>query len=202
MASWSIQPFGDNGHEVKIGGFCPFLRRGAGSPSNTMSLGPRATCIPSVILIHPAVWPYQSWAENWGLCPLFGEGQLGAHPTQSRLGRGLPSYQVASWSIQPFGRNRYGPKIGGCVPSEEGELGPCLTQCGQRRGLPACQISSWSIQLFDHSTPTLQTGQDNGPIAQGEPFYKWSPKNTTIFISAHFFDYSCQLVCCESLSWT
>jgi len=38
-------------------------------------------------------------------------------------------------------------------------------------------------QPFSHSTPTLQTdrtGQDrtdNSPIAQGEPFYKWSPKN-------------------------
>jgi len=32
-----------------------------------------------------------------------------------------------------------------------------------------------------HNTPTSQTGQtdwtDNGPIAQGEPFYKRSPKN-------------------------
>ena len=29
--------------------------------------------------------------------------------------------------MQPFGRNRYGPKIGG-VPLGEGELGPHLTQ--------------------------------------------------------------------------
>jgi len=28
----------------------------------------------SGILIHPAVWPQQLWAKNWGLCPLFGEG--------------------------------------------------------------------------------------------------------------------------------
>ena len=36
--------------------------------------GPRPTSIPSDILIHPAVWPQQTWAENWGivgLCPLF-----------------------------------------------------------------------------------------------------------------------------------
>jgi len=32
----------------------------------------------------------------WGLSP---------HLTQCRLGRGLPRYQVASWSIQPFGHN-------------------------------------------------------------------------------------------------
>jgi len=30
---------------------------GAGSPSNTMSPGPRPTFVPSGILIHPAVWP-------------------------------------------------------------------------------------------------------------------------------------------------
>jgi len=27
------------------------------------------------------------------------------------MGRSLPSYQVASWSIQPFAYNRHGPKI-------------------------------------------------------------------------------------------
>jgi len=37
--------------------------------------------------------------------------------------------------MQPFGRNRYGPKIGGCAPLGEGELGPYLTQCGQGQGL-------------------------------------------------------------------
>jgi len=30
---------------------------------------------------------------------------LAHHPTQCGLGRGLPLYQVASWSIQPFGHN-------------------------------------------------------------------------------------------------
>ena len=35
--------------------------------------------------------------------------------------------------MQPFGRNGYGPKIGGkgCTTLGEGELGPHLTQCGQ-----------------------------------------------------------------------
>jgi len=49
------------------------------------------------------------------LCPFCG-GELGPHLTQCRLGWGLPPYQVASWSIQPFGQNRYGPKIGGSAP--------------------------------------------------------------------------------------
>jgi len=37
--------------------------------------------------------------------PLSGGGGLGPHLTQSRLGRGLPLYQLASLSIQPFGHN-------------------------------------------------------------------------------------------------
>jgi len=47
-----------------------------------------------------------------GLCPFLG-GELGPHLTQCRLGRGLSFYQVASWSIEPFGHNRYRPKIWG-----------------------------------------------------------------------------------------
>jgi len=48
---------------------------GLGS-SNTMS----PTSLPSGILIQSAVWPKQTWAKNWGLCP-FGEGELGPHLT-------------------------------------------------------------------------------------------------------------------------
>ena len=52
----------------------PFWERGAGSPSNTMSLGTRPTSLPIGILIHPAIWPQQTWAKNWGLCPFGGGG--------------------------------------------------------------------------------------------------------------------------------
>ena len=41
----------------------------------------------------------------------------------SRLGRGPPPYQVACCSIQPFGHNRYGPKIGGLRPLWGGGAG-------------------------------------------------------------------------------
>jgi len=57
VASQSIQPFGHNRYGPKIGGLCPFGRGGAGSPSHTMWPGPRPTCMPSFILIHPTVWP-------------------------------------------------------------------------------------------------------------------------------------------------
>jgi len=47
---------------------------------NTMWPGPRPTFVPSGILIHPAIWPQQTWAEKGGLCPLEGV-ELGPHLT-------------------------------------------------------------------------------------------------------------------------
>ena len=41
----------------KVGAAVPLSVGGAGSPSNTMSHGPRPTSTPSGILIHPTVWP-------------------------------------------------------------------------------------------------------------------------------------------------
>ena len=79
------------------------------SPSNTMSLGPRPTSIPSGILVHPAISPQQIWAENWGCAPL-GRGKLGPHLTQCGQSRGLPACSVLSWSIQPFDHSQR-PKV-------------------------------------------------------------------------------------------
>ena len=168
--------------------------------------------------------------KRWGAAvPLLG-GELGSHLTQCGLGRGLPPYQVASWSIQPFGHNTWakiwglmppffgggeaespcntmspGPrptsipsgilihaalrpqqtwaKIGDCAPFGGGELGRPLRQCGWSRGLPPCQVSFWCIKtvwpqytnVIDRQDRTDR--QNNGLIAQGEPFYKRSPKN-------------------------
>jgi len=50
----------------KMGAVLPL--GGAGSPSKTIWPRPRTTSVPSCILIHPAVWPQRTWAENWGLC--------------------------------------------------------------------------------------------------------------------------------------
>jgi len=73
------------------GGLLYHFQGGAGSPSNTMWPWLRPTSVPSALLIHPAVWPQQTWAENWGGCPFLGE--LGLQPTQLQCGggRGLPS---------------------------------------------------------------------------------------------------------------
>jgi len=37
-----------------------------------MSLGSRPTFLQSGVFIHRAIWPQQTWAENWGLCPFRG----------------------------------------------------------------------------------------------------------------------------------
>jgi len=50
--------------------------------------------------------------EGRGCCAPFGGRELCPDLTQCGLGRGLPSCQVALWSIQPFGHNRFGPKMG------------------------------------------------------------------------------------------
>jgi len=88
-AVWPQQTWGENWEMAvplwgelakKWGVLCPLFRgtAGTGSPSNTMSPGPRPTSVPSDILIHPAVWPQQTWAENWGrVVPLWRE--LGPH---------------------------------------------------------------------------------------------------------------------------
>jgi len=104
VVSWCLCPFGHNRHGPKTGGCVPlfFWGGGAVSPSNIMSPGPTPASVPSGILIHPTVWPQQTWAEHWGGAPF--RGELGPHLTQCCLLQGLPPYQVASWSIQPFGQ--------------------------------------------------------------------------------------------------
>jgi len=47
---------------------------GAGSPSNTMSLGLRSTSLPSGILIYPDVWPKPTWPKIRECDPLGGAG--------------------------------------------------------------------------------------------------------------------------------
>ena len=69
-----------------LGGLCPLFVEGAGSPSNTMSSGPRPTSVPSAILIHPAIWPQQTWAEKLGDSASFLGSWLGPHLTQNSQG--------------------------------------------------------------------------------------------------------------------
>jgi len=53
--------------------------------------------------------------RKWGGAAVGGAvSPLGHHITQCGLGRGLPLYQVASWSIQPFGNNCIQPFGNNC----------------------------------------------------------------------------------------
>jgi len=73
--------------------------------------------------------------------------------------------------MQPYGRNRYGPKIGELCPFDGGGagLGPRLKQCGQGWGLPACQVnldpSNHLATIQQRHRQTGQDRQDNGLIA-------------------------------------
>ena len=88
------------------------------------------------------------WKLGGGLCPFWGE--LGPHLTQCGLGWGLPSYQVASWSIQLFADNRHGPKIWGrAVPRTFGGAGLHLTHCCLGWGLPPVP-TKWHLDPSSH----------------------------------------------------
>jgi len=56
-----------------VGGCCALFRGEAGYPRNTMWLA-----YTTGILIDPAVWPQQTYAENWGLCSFFFGGRAGS----------------------------------------------------------------------------------------------------------------------------
>jgi len=102
--------------------------------------------------------------------------RAGSYLTQCRLGRGLPPYQVTSWSIQPFGHSRRGPKNWGCctAPFRRRAGSPSNTMWPGPR--PTCvpsgiliYLTVWSkyTNVTDRQTDrqTDRTGQDNGPIA-------------------------------------
>ena len=83
---------------LKLGRGCATFG-GAGSPSNTMWPGPRLTFILSGILMDPAVWPQQAWAENWGLCP-FGGGGAGS-PSNTMWPKPKPTSMPSFILIHP-----------------------------------------------------------------------------------------------------
>jgi len=95
--------------------------------------------------------------------------ELGPHITQCCPGQGQPPYQEALWSIQTFGHNRHGPKIGRglCPFFGRGELGAHLAQCGLGQGLPPRHVTSWSIQPFGHNRYGPKIG-GCAPLEEGQ----------------------------------
>jgi len=94
-----------------------------------------------------------------GLCPFFGGSWVPIWKMWHV--RGLPPYQVASWS--------WWAKIGGGLcPCRGGAAGFQSNKMRHSWGLPACQVYSWSIQLFGHNMPTLQTEQRDRQTGQSD----------------------------------
>ena len=85
---------GDNRRGSKRGGAMPLSRR-AGSPSNTMWPGPRSIRPYQVASLSIQPFPNNRHEPKTGGCAPF-RGELRLHPTQRRLIRRLPPYQVAS----------------------------------------------------------------------------------------------------------
>ena len=84
--------------------------------------------------------------------------------------------------MQPFGRNRYGPKIGGLCPLGEGSSVPTLHSVARAEAYRHAKFhldpSNRFATVHERHRHDRQTDRtDNGPIALGEPFYKRSPKN-------------------------
>ena len=78
----------------------------------------------------------------------------------------LVSNQVASWSIQPFGQNRHGPKIGwGCAVFAGGAESPSNKVAWAKAYLHAKFHFDPSNYLATIYQCHRQTDQDNGPIA-------------------------------------
>jgi len=155
----------------------------------------RPTFVPSGILIHPAVWTQQTWAENlWGGSAPF--LLRGTGSPSNMKSPGLHPYQVASWCIQPFGHKRNGPKIGEETPPPfgGGRLDPHLTHSRQGWCLPPCQVPASSIQPFGHNKhgpkiwrgapPTIGAGRAESPSNTKSPGPRPSSIPSDILIHA------------------
>ena len=123
------------------------------------------------MLIHPAVWPQQTWAKKWGLC--FFLGGAGS-PCNTTLPGPRPTSVPSGILINPaiWPQQTRAENWGLLSPPPFGAMGPHLTQCRLGRGLPY-QVASWSNQLFGHNRHGPKIG-GCATLGRGEP---WSPSN-------------------------
>ena len=147
--------------------------------------GPRPTRKPSFILIHPAVWPQQTWAKNWAVPPFatfWGDWvPIWHNVTWAEV------YLHTKWHLDPCSRLStidMGRKLWVlCLLFWEGELGPHLTRCDKGGGLPKFPLdpSNHLATIHQRHRQTgekqtdIQTGQQSDSIGQtvfGRPFVK------------------------------
>ena len=96
----------------------------------------------------------------------FSQGAAASPSKQCGLGRGLLPYQVATSSIQPFGHNRHGLKLGaGCsFFSRVGAGSPSNTKLPETRPtfIPIGQPAVWQQQTLAENW-----GRDCAPLGEG-----------------------------------
>jgi len=173
VVSSSIQPFGHNRHGPKTGG-CAHFRRELRSHLTQRRLG---RGLPPYQVASCSI---QQFHYNRPGPPLWGGGA--GSPSNTKLHGPRPTsilsgtlIHAAIWPQQIWAENW------GVVPLAKGDLGPYLTQCGQGRGLPAKFHLDPSNRLATvhqrhRQDRTGEDRHDNGPITEGEQFYKRSPK--------------------------
>jgi len=109
-------------------GAVSLLGGGAGFPCNTMQPELRPSIVQSGILIHPAVWPQQTWAENWGRAVPPFLGRESWVPMYHNVAW-AEAYLHTKWHLDPCSRLAtvdMGRKLG-AVPLGDGDLGLHLT---------------------------------------------------------------------------
>ena len=90
----------------KLGALPPFWGGELG-PHLTQSTGPRPTSIPSGIVIYAAIWPQQTWAENWGAPPPSWGAGAGS-PSNTKSPTSIPGgilIHAAIWPQQTWAKN-------------------------------------------------------------------------------------------------
>ena len=130
----------------------------------------RPTSVPSGILIHPAVWPQQTWVENCGGgCALFFGGGTGS-PSDTMWPGPRPTSVPSEGHLDPSSRlaTIHRPKL----PKKWGLLYPFFGGAGspsntmwpgpRPRSTSMPSFTLIHIQPFGHSTPTLQTDRQIG----------------------------------------
>ena len=149
VPSWFIQPFGHSSHGPKSGRLCMALFRGRWVPISTISDGSRPTSSPSDILIHPALWPQWTWAENWGIVPPFFWGGGAGSPSNTMWPGPTPIFHAKFhfWFIQPFRHNT--PMLQTHISTER-QTGQTDRQRSDSTGRTVLQTVAQKCSFFDH----------------------------------------------------
>jgi len=125
VAPSPTQPFGHNRHQPKTGGYAPF--RGAATPSNTTSPGPRFTSVPCGILIHPEFGHNRHGPKIRMGCTFFLGGGAVCPSNPKSHGPTAEAYLYTKSHLSPYSHlvtTDIGRKLGDCVPLGRGSWVP------------------------------------------------------------------------------